>query len=881
MYQNRNSRSHRIFPHTPLFLGIACACASMTSLGQPEPEQANANGNRIEEVIVEGRRVTEQLSQTAIDFTRYGTQVQLINAEKIATGGFTNFGELAAGLIRGANIGYSPDEGEFTIRIDGGTDRDTLLLVDGMPTFDRGTPLESIWPATAIDPRMIESVEVYRGGQSLYYGGNGGLGVVRVNYKQPYAGEPMKGEFGVYGGAFDTRELYGNVSTPLFGTDNHSLMFFGRSYETSAHTLFDREAHVDNVIALGGFHEFPYSYNLIGAKYHWEINPDTELRLGAQFATVDFRDSFPNSTIYQPNYTEFPMYNLGFKARFRENTTIDVEGHYIAPNLFNTELDARVCNIPRLQDLSPDVQATAAQQGITGFATAAEFETFAGGIDALPAGCVTNPFGNRPGAAVAAQEGFYVDENGNPYGTFDNPFPIGNPIGTVIQSTAGFGTGVPTKGFGDIDQFQAGYIDLGINARARTDWNETFTTVVGVQNITYFDNSADEYGMTDDKVSSTGIYADLQVSLDFLNGTNFSVAARQDFNDPYDDEQIWKYGFRQELPGGFYLRSNGGTSYSNPTLTEIGARQGRVVNSSLQTQSVETYSLGFGINGEAMGGTYNIELGYFDTEIGNLYGAGPIDRVCPEVAELRGESGNLVQNIRRPTDFCQVALQQFNAGVFVGNEVVSFNRNQAQDIRGITLDASFNIADWDFDFTFTDMESLESNPIFGLNALAAGSGVGQDFVVSGAAGGDSERQSSERPEWSAATQISYRPSDRWVIALNTRFQGPEWAYAGGVNSRLVDANGERTNPDLNFGDYVVVNGSVQYFMGDAQQHRFLLRAVNIMGEDYFERASANADKRVSRAGVRNEIGRFDPDFYYQYGWNGKPRSFWLQYEYRF
>lgn len=125
---------------------------------------------------------------------------------------------------------------------------------------------------------------------------------------------------------------------------------------------------------------------------------------------------------------------------------------------------------------------------------------------------------------------------------------------------------------------------------------------VGVQNITYFDDSEDEYGMTDDKESSTGAYADLQVSLDFLNGTNFSVAVRNDFHDPFDDELIWKYGFRQELPGGFYLRSNGGTSYSNPTLTEIGARQGQVVNSELQTQAVETYSLGFGINGEAMGG---------------------------------------------------------------------------------------------------------------------------------------------------------------------------------------------------------------------------------------------------------------------------------------
>ncbi|MEQ8692602.1 MAG: hypothetical protein RIC89_17430, partial [Pseudomonadales bacterium] len=90
MYPNRNYRPQRLFQRKPLFLGVFCACASMTSLGQTDEEPANANGSRIEEVIVEGRRVTEQLSQVAIDFTRYGTQVQLIDAEKIATGGFTN-----------------------------------------------------------------------------------------------------------------------------------------------------------------------------------------------------------------------------------------------------------------------------------------------------------------------------------------------------------------------------------------------------------------------------------------------------------------------------------------------------------------------------------------------------------------------------------------------------------------------------------------------------------------------------------------------------------------------------------------------------------------------------------------------------------------------
>jgi hypothetical protein len=119
-----------------------------------------------------------------------------------------------------------------------------------------------------------------------------------------------------------------------------------------------------------------------------------------------------------------------------------------------------------------------------------------------------------------------------------------------------------------------------------------------------------------------------------------------------------------------------------------------------------------------------------------------------------------------------------------------------------------------------------------------------------------------------------------VFALNPKWQGAEWNWAPIGAARLVDANGRRAVEDVNFGDYVVWNGSVQYFMGADLEHRFLLRAVNILDEDYYER-SGFGDQSYSRAGARGEIGRNDPEFYYAYGWNGKPRSFWLQYEYRF
>lgn len=842
--------------------------ALMVSVAMPTLAIAQqAPDIKVEEIIVEGQVVTEQISEIAIDFAKFGTQVQVINSFEIETGGFTNFGELASGLIRGANIGYSPDEGEFTIRIDGGTDRDTLLLLDGVPTYDRGTPLESLWPATAIDPRMIESVEIFRGGQSLYYGGNGGLGVVNVRYKKPEG--DFTGQAGFYGGSFKTREMYGNVAFPIDEAGKHSLMFFGRSYETDAHQIFDEEAYVDNVVKLGGFHKFPYTYNLLGGKYFWEIDENTEFRLSAQFATIDFRDSFPQRTIFQPNYTEFPIYNAEFRKEFSDNISFEAEAYYQRPQLENTEVDARICRIPQ-SVINP----------ATGnpFTLASDYEAYAA-ANGLPIGCVTNP-DTSPLADGRSRDGFYVDENGQILGTLDNPFRIGDPIGFAIQSFAGFGNGAPTKGFGDPtelfpdagSQFKAGYVDYGANARTKIRWSDMIQTVVGVQNTSYKDASEDAFGVTNQTVSSTGVYGDLRLDLPFLEGTALSFAARQDFNNVFDNEFIWKYGVRQELPGGFYLRSNGGTSYSNPRLSESGARPNRVENPSLKPQQVETYNVGAGVNGDIWGGTFNVEVGYFDTVIDNLFGSDQIRDVCPGVDPSR----TLNPNISTPTELCA----NFVSLGLSPLDTAAFNTLNRQDIKGFTIDIALDLDEWQLDLTYTDQESLEPNPIFGRTAIRAGTGEVLTTVVPGPAGNNEFRQSSERPEWMLSGLITYTPTDRWIFSMNPRLQGPEWSYVQNTAARLVDANGNRTNPDLNFGDYFVLNASVQYLMGRDLEHRFMLRVVNVTDEKYFERASGS-NREYSNAAIRGELGPNDTDYYYSYGWNGKPLSFWLQYEYTF
>lgn len=831
-----------------------------------EPEAARENAAaantaaELEEVLIEGRRVDERMTTTALDAARFGSQVQLISSAEIDTGGFTNFAELANGLIRGANVGYSPDEGEFTIRIDGGSDRDTLLLLDGVPTFDRGTPLEDIWGATSIDPRMIKSVEILRGGQSLYYGGNGGLGVVSVLYKEPSA--EQRGEFGVYYGAFKTREVYGNMSFPLSEEGNQSILFYGRAYNTDSNELFEKNAYNDVVLELGGRHPFPYVYQSVGAKYLWNIDETTSLRAAVDYASTDFRDAFPNDHIYNPNYVRFPRLHAEFATVVSDRLNFEAEAFYQAPVLWNSEVDAQVCRIPQ-SVINPATRRP--------FTLASEFEAYARANN-IPAGCVTNPETDTK-ADRTSRTGFYVDSQGRLYGTLQNPFPVGAPMGYVIQTVTAFGTGVPNKGFGEGTQFKAGYVEYGANARGKYRFNDNFEFVFGAQTVSSKDNSAPEYGVSDKVIQTNGIYVDLRGNFDFLAGTSISLAARQDFNNLFDDTFIWRGSLRQEFAGGYYLRGSAGTSYNNPRAQELGLFGGTTVNNpTLKTQEVETFALGTGVNGDVLGGTFNIELGYFDTDISNLFGNAAIRDVCPGVDPTRVINPNIIT----PTEFCA----KWQSLGLTPLDNATFNTKAVQQIKGYTFDLSLDIEKWTLDFSFTKQESLEPNPVFGLTAIRANTGQALTSIVPGRAGGEAYRQSGERPEWLASALLTYQPSDRWTIALNPRWQGPEWLYVQNNAARLVDANGERTNPDLNFGDYFVLNASVQYFMGAERQHRLMLRAVNVFDKSYWERGGAT-DRAVSRAGVRGEITTLNPAYFYTYGFVGKPRSFFLQYEYRF
>lgn len=313
------------------------ATATLAAAAATPGAQAGAGVEEIE--------VISRLQSTAIakDLKQYGNQVQVISAEEVEAGGYTNFAELAQGLIAGAYVGYSPDEGEFTIRLDGGGDRDTLVTLDDVPLYDRGPGVEDIWGSTLIDPHMIESVEVFRGGQSLYFGSNAGVGLVSIRTKRPDG--TRKGEMGFSYGSFNTREVWGNYSFPLDSAGRHSVMFYGGRLGTDGPDIFTRESQTDNHLAAGGITDYSNSRDDIGAKYLWKIDATSQLLANLQFVQIDFQDTFPNTTIYGPTRSKMPLFNVSYNKTWSEKIRTDITASYRKPELLNTKFLPEVCRI--------------------------------------------------------------------------------------------------------------------------------------------------------------------------------------------------------------------------------------------------------------------------------------------------------------------------------------------------------------------------------------------------------------------------------------------------------------------------------------------------------------------------------------------------------
>ncbi|MCT2401471.1 TonB-dependent receptor plug domain-containing protein [Novosphingobium mangrovi (ex Huang et al. 2023)] len=673
-------------------------------------------------IVVTGETV--EATQIAEEAVEYGNYVQIVAAEQIEATGASNFAELAQFLIKGANIGYSPDEGEYTIRLDGGGDRDTLVVLDGVPLYDRGPALEQIWGTTTIDPHMIERVEVFRGGNSLFFGSNGGIGVVSIVTKRPDG--TNKVELGASYGSFNSRELWGNARGTLDSDGRISAMVYGSMQNTDGPRLFNPDDFVDNVAAAGAIHKYPLNRNNIGIKFLFQPTEDTEIRLNGQYTQIEFDDAFPDNEILSPNRVRYPIIDGGVTHRWSDKLLTEFTAYWSNPKLNNTETYAEICR---------------QEEGCIDPSTGAEIA-----------------FGDATGRSI-------------PY---------------------------KNKGFGDDSKVSA-FMEYGLNLRNTLTLPKLGQAVFGVQRTSYRNDSDPVFPISRDWTTTTGVYADLRPTLPFSPNTHISLAGRVDFSKAFDSKFIWKVGMRQPI-GAFYVRANGGTSYSLPKTNELFADSETLVgNPNLKPETTETYNGAVGFTKSFGEVSINGEVGIFHTDITN---------------RIQSTSG-LTPN-------------------------TYYNNDALTQIRGLTAELNLNIGQqWSFNVGYTRQKAHLKG---------------------------SDLQINETPEYMIQGTASWHsPDNRFHVNLFPRYQGPEYA-TGGLNRSLR----------YNFGNYLVVNGSIAYWAGDEKQHRFQLRLVNIFDEKYAERYGYG-NMRYSSAFIRGELSSSDPEYYKGYPFEGKPRSVFFSY----
>ncbi|MCJ2180708.1 TonB-dependent receptor plug domain-containing protein [Novosphingobium album (ex Hu et al. 2023)] len=673
-------------------------------------------------IVVTGQAV--EATQVAEEAVEFGNYVQIVDAKQIEASGASNFAELAQFLIKGANVGYSPDEGEYTIRLDGGGDRDTLVVLDGVPLYDRGPALEEIWGTTTIDPHMIERVEVFRGGNSLFFGSNGGIGVVSIVTKRPDG--TNKVELGASYGSFNSRELWGNARAALDSEGRISAMVYGSMQDTDGPRLFNPDDFVDNVAAAGAIHTYPLNRTNVGMKFLFKPSDATEIRLNGQYTQIEFDDAFPDNEVISPNRVRYPIIDGSITHRWSDKLLTEFSAYWSNPKLNNTETYAEVCR-----------QAEGCIDPATGAAIA---------------------FGDATGRSI-------------PY---------------------------PNKGFGKDSKVSA-FMEYGMNLRNTLMLPNVGEAVFGVQRTSYRNDSDPVFPISHEWNTTTGVYLDVRPTLPFSPNTKVSLAGRVDFSKAFDSKFIWKFGLRQPI-GAFYVRANGGTSYSLPKTNELFMDTvDRIGNPDLKPESTETYNGAIGFAKTFGDVSISGEAGIFHTDITN---------------RIQSTSG-LTPN-------------------------TYYNNTAVTQIRGLTADLNLAIGkQWTFNLGYTRQKAHLKGSDLQINETP-------EYMIQGTAA------------WSS-------PDDRFHVNLFPRYQGPEYA-TGGIGGSLRH----------NFGNYLVVNGSIAFWAGEEKQHRFQLRFVNIFDEKYAERYGYG-NMRFSSAFIRGEMTTSDPDYYFGYPFEGKPRSVFFSY----
>lgn len=150
---------------------------------------------------------------------------------------------------RGANLGYY---------VRGGRDKNTLILIDGVPLNDPSGVTAS-YDLRFLTVDQVESIEVLKGGQSTLYGTGASSGVINIQLKEA-AKELINGQVGLNTGSYNTYGVNASVngrsdkvSYLISGNHVSARGFSAASEENSTTPFVDDGYKQKNVLVKLGF----------------------------------------------------------------------------------------------------------------------------------------------------------------------------------------------------------------------------------------------------------------------------------------------------------------------------------------------------------------------------------------------------------------------------------------------------------------------------------------------------------------------------------------------------------------------------------------------------------------------------------------------------
>jgi len=234
-----------------LLLAILLGYVGVAQAG--ESSSTAENVHQADEITVTGRKIEERLSG---ELVQYGHQVEIIEGKTLEKGGFVDLQSALGSLVPGLFLTVNSGRGDYSnAKLHGSSD--ILWMLDGVRLNNRlygGAYLDSI------SIKMIDHIEVLKGGEGLFYGTNAQSGVINIITKK--ITQKTSGQVGASYGTQEYKDVYGDVSTTVKG---HGFMFFGSGDGWDGYTPYNDWAY-----ARAGNPDQPergYDRGMFGGKY--------------------------------------------------------------------------------------------------------------------------------------------------------------------------------------------------------------------------------------------------------------------------------------------------------------------------------------------------------------------------------------------------------------------------------------------------------------------------------------------------------------------------------------------------------------------------------------------------------------------------------------